>query len=187
MDTPQICKLVYAIKNSSTLALPQWYHILEALSFEVWLIPRDIRTRWNVTYDMLDFTYQYKKAINKITNIQEMKLHAYKIKLHKWEIVKQLCDFLKVNNITFVPSDLMFFIRFSKMLLCSFHVAAHLTLHLSSLPWITSINIWHWQPPATSMTLPSGLPLQSGRKLWTGIMTGRTIWSYIGLQWVRLY
>ncbi len=187
MDTPQIHKLAYAIKNSSTLALPQWYHILEALSFEAWLIPQDVHTCWNVTYNMLDFAYQYKKAINKITDIQEMKLHAYKIELHKWEIVKQLRDLLKVSNITFVPSDLMFFIRFSKMLLCSFRMAAHLTLHLSSLPWITSTNIWHWQPPATSMTLPSGLPLWSGRKLWTGIMTGQTIQSCIGLQWVCLY
>jgi hypothetical protein len=96
---PQICKLAYAIKNSSTLALPQWYCIFKALSFEVQLIPQNIHTCWNVTYNMLNFTYQYKKAISKITNIWEMKLHAYEIELHKWEIVKQLHDLLKVSSI----------------------------------------------------------------------------------------
>jgi hypothetical protein len=33
------------------------------------MIPRDICTRWNATYNMLDFAYQYKKAINIITDI----------------------------------------------------------------------------------------------------------------------
>ena len=83
--------------------------LTEALSFEAWLIPRDVRTHWNAMYDMLDFAYQYKKAINKITDIREMKLRAYEIELHEWEIVKQLRDLLKVSNITFIPSDLMFF------------------------------------------------------------------------------
>jgi hypothetical protein len=87
---PQICKLTFAIKNSSTLALPQWYQILEALSLDAWVMPRDIRTCWNATYDMLDFAYQYKWAINKITDIHKMKLCEYKIEAHKWEVVQQL-------------------------------------------------------------------------------------------------
>jgi hypothetical protein len=69
VDTPQIWKLVYAIKNSSTIALPQWYRILEDLSLDAWVIPRDVCTRWNATYDMLKFAYQYRKSINKITDI----------------------------------------------------------------------------------------------------------------------
>jgi hypothetical protein len=84
---PQICKLAYTIKNSSTIALPQWYCILEGLSLEARVIPRDIRTRWNATYDMLDFAYRYKKAINKITDIRDMKLRMYEIEANEWEIV----------------------------------------------------------------------------------------------------
>jgi hypothetical protein len=60
------------------------------------MIPRDVRTRWNATYDMLEFAYQYKKAINKITDIRDMKLHLYEIEPHEWEIVRQLRDLLKV-------------------------------------------------------------------------------------------
>jgi hypothetical protein len=87
---PQICKLTFAIKNSSTLALPQWYRILEALSLDAQMMPHDIHTHWNATYDMLNFAYQYKQVINKITDIHEIKLREYKIEVHEWEVVWQL-------------------------------------------------------------------------------------------------
>jgi hypothetical protein len=99
---PQICKLAFTIKNSSTIALPQWYCILEDLSLKARVIPHDIRTCWNTTYDMLDFTYQYRKAINKITDIWDMKLRVYEIEAHKWEIIRQLHDLLKVSNLSFI-------------------------------------------------------------------------------------
>ena len=56
------------------IALSQWFRILEDLSLEAQVIPCDVRTCWNATYDMLKFTYQYRTTINKITDIQEMKL-----------------------------------------------------------------------------------------------------------------
>jgi len=49
---------------------------------------------------MLDFTYEYRKAINKITDIWDMKLHIYKIEAHEWEVVRQLHDLLKVSNVS---------------------------------------------------------------------------------------
>lgn len=63
-------------------------------------MPRDVRTRWNATYDMLDFAYRYKKAINKITDIRDMKLRKYEIEANEWEVVRQLCDLLKVSKIS---------------------------------------------------------------------------------------
>jgi hypothetical protein len=62
------------------------------------MIPHDVCTRWNATYDMLDFAYEYKKAINKITDIRDMKLRAYEIELHEWKLVRQLRDILKVSK-----------------------------------------------------------------------------------------
>ena len=79
----QICKLAYAIKNSTTHALPQWFCILEELSLEPHMMPHNVWTHWNATYDMLQFAYEYKDAINKITNTCEMKLWDYEIELHK--------------------------------------------------------------------------------------------------------
>ena len=62
------------------------------------MIPHDVRTRWNATYDMLDFAYKYKTAINEITDMREMKLRQYEIEAHEWEIIRQLRDLLKVSS-----------------------------------------------------------------------------------------
>jgi hypothetical protein len=65
---------MYAMKNSSTLTLPEWFCILDNLSLNACIMPRDVCTRWNTTFDMLEFTYKYKEAINQITDRCEMKL-----------------------------------------------------------------------------------------------------------------
>jgi len=64
------------------------------------MMPCDVRTRWNATYDMLQFTYEYKDTINKITDTHEMKLQDYEIEPHEWDIVKQLWDILTVRPST---------------------------------------------------------------------------------------
>ena len=63
-------------------------------------MPHDVRTRWNATYDMLEFAYKYKDAINKLTDTRETKLRGYEIDLHEWEIVRQLWDLLKVKELS---------------------------------------------------------------------------------------
>jgi hypothetical protein len=50
---------------------------------------------------MLEFAYKYKTAINKITDIRDMKLRQYEIETHEWEVVRQLRDLLKVSTILF--------------------------------------------------------------------------------------
>jgi hypothetical protein len=61
------------------------------------MMPRDVRTRWNATYDMLEFAYEYKDAINQITDRRDMKLRDYEIEPHEWDVVKQLRDVLGVR------------------------------------------------------------------------------------------
>ena len=48
-------------------------------------------------YLMLDEAYKLKVAVNKITDMWDMKLHQYEIEGHKWEFVQQLHDLLKVR------------------------------------------------------------------------------------------
>lgn len=46
---------------------------------------------------MLNFAYEYKQAVNEITDIRDMKLRAYEIEAHEWNLVRQLRDLLKVR------------------------------------------------------------------------------------------
>jgi len=98
---PQLRKLAYTIKNSSVLALPEWFYILDELSLDAHMIPHDVHTHWNATYDMLDFAYEYKEAINQITDRCEMKLRDYEIEPHEWDIIKHLQDVLSVCPLMF--------------------------------------------------------------------------------------
>jgi len=59
-------------------------------------MPCDVWTRWNATYDMLNFAYEYKDTINQITDRRDMKLRDYEIEPQEWDIIKQLWDVLGV-------------------------------------------------------------------------------------------
>jgi hypothetical protein len=61
------------------------------------IMPRDITTRWNSTYDMLEFTIEYCEALESITRNQRMKLRQYKLTEEDWNIATQLYDVLKVR------------------------------------------------------------------------------------------
>ena len=62
------------------------------------MMPRDIATCWNYTYEMLSFAYTYRDAYNELTGNRDMKMRKYEIEDDDWEIVKQLADVLKVSR-----------------------------------------------------------------------------------------
>jgi hypothetical protein len=57
----QLRKAAYAFKNSSTIILPEWFRILNRMAIESKaagekglssrMMPRDVATRWNYTYE----------------------------------------------------------------------------------------------------------------------------------------
>jgi hypothetical protein len=51
-----------------------WYKCLQELKMREKLMPRDIATRWNSTFDMLEFALEYWKAIDAIVGDREMGL-----------------------------------------------------------------------------------------------------------------
>jgi len=92
---------MYAIKNSTTILLPRWFELLEDLvndanldPLAIRMMPRDVTTQWNSTYDMLVFALKYRKAIDKISGDREMR--KYELEEEDWDIVQQLCDILEV-------------------------------------------------------------------------------------------
>jgi len=58
------------------------------------MMPRDVITRWNSTYDMLVFALEYREAIDEISGDKEMR--KYELEEEEWALVKQLCDILEV-------------------------------------------------------------------------------------------
>jgi len=61
------------------------------------MMPRDVTTRWNSTYDMLVFAVKYREALESITGNQKMKLRQYELMEEDWHIVGKLHDMLKVR------------------------------------------------------------------------------------------
>ena len=66
-------------------------------------MPRDVTTRWNSSFDMLDFAPDYRPAVDAIIDEKEMKLRQYELSDKDWKIVKQLRDVLKVCPSPFIP------------------------------------------------------------------------------------
>ncbi|KIM36076.1 hypothetical protein M413DRAFT_46004, partial [Hebeloma cylindrosporum] len=65
-------KTAFAIKNSTTLILPRWYTLLDELKLNERIMPRDVSTRWNSTYDMLKFALHYRVALDAIAGERDM-------------------------------------------------------------------------------------------------------------------
>ena len=93
----QLRKTAFAIKNSSTIILPAWFSLLEDLELDARMMPRDVRTHWNSTFDMLDFAVEHAEALDTITADRELKMRQYELSDEDWDIARQLRDVLKVN------------------------------------------------------------------------------------------
>jgi hypothetical protein len=70
--------------------------MLEKLKLDMRKMPRDVRTRWNSTFDMLEFAVRYREAIDDIAGNKTANLRQYEVSEDEWKIAQQLCDTLKV-------------------------------------------------------------------------------------------
>jgi hypothetical protein len=94
----QVRKLAFKTINSKTLLLPAWACCLEELDLEFKLIPRDITTRWNSTYDMLSFVLDHWKAVDNYTGDRQNELWQFELTAEEWKVIEQLCDVLEVSQ-----------------------------------------------------------------------------------------
>lgn len=91
----QLRALANTIKNSSTILLPQWNAKLEELGLNIRIMPRDVSTRWNSTFDMLDFAIDYRAALDAMTSNRDLNLRKYELEDDEWAIAEHLRDTLK--------------------------------------------------------------------------------------------
>ena len=102
--TRQLRKLAFKIINSTTAILPAWKALLAALKLKELLMPRDVTTRWNSTFDMLDFAVNHRKALDLLAQDRANGLREYELSKSDWQIAQQLRDVLKVRTFSSVVS-----------------------------------------------------------------------------------
>lgn len=154
------------------------------------IMPCDISTWWNLTYDMLYFAVENRAAIEALTLDRKNDLRQFELE-EEWDVAEELMDTLEVHDaIVTTLSDKSYLLychpwlafgRFSKMQ----HYFSLPTLQQFFRPWTTLIQPSWTTPcqPARS-TLLLELPLVLPRKHWTNITPLQTTLNYITSQWV---
>jgi hypothetical protein len=86
----KLWKVVFALKNLTTILLPAWYKTISAHSLPPCMMPQDMSTRWNSMFDMLDFALQYRAPINAMMAVHNFDLRKYKLVSPEWKIATEL-------------------------------------------------------------------------------------------------
>ncbi|KAL4264910.1 Vacuolar processing and transposase activity regulator [Pleurotus pulmonarius] len=60
------------------------------------MMPRDVATRWNSMFDMLDFALEYRIVVQKMMEEHEEVLGMYEMANSDWKIAEQLRDVLRI-------------------------------------------------------------------------------------------
>ncbi|KAJ7364493.1 hypothetical protein DFH08DRAFT_629642, partial [Mycena albidolilacea] len=63
----KICTICNKIINSPTKLLPRWRKVVKANRLTLRVLPCDIKTRWNSTYNMINAALAYQRAIHEFT------------------------------------------------------------------------------------------------------------------------
>jgi hypothetical protein len=61
------------------------------------MLPRDVATRWNSTYDMSAVSCEYQPAVDAMTAKKSNELRAFELSNEEWDIARQLVKVLKVD------------------------------------------------------------------------------------------
>ncbi|EKM78496.1 hypothetical protein AGABI1DRAFT_60708, partial [Agaricus bisporus var. burnettii JB137-S8] len=88
-------KVAYFIKRYPSILRSRWAQIVSEQGLPVRLMPLDVATRWNSTYDMLRFATKYKSAL-KVLLYEEDELNNHQLSDTEWNLAEELCDVLKV-------------------------------------------------------------------------------------------
>jgi hypothetical protein len=60
------------------------------------MMPQDVSTHWNSTYDMAEFAIEYCTALDIMTADRDMNLRKFELSKKDWSLVTELCEVLKV-------------------------------------------------------------------------------------------
>jgi hypothetical protein len=92
----KLCKMAFTLKNSTMILLLQWYNTLAAHHLPHHMMPCNVSTQWNLTFNMLNFAIEYCLAINTMAATWDFDLHKHELVPAEWRIAGELCDVLQV-------------------------------------------------------------------------------------------
>jgi hypothetical protein len=95
----QARKISSKINNSTTLLLPRWREQVSATSFKNWILPRDVATWWNSTYDMLAAFVEMKDPVSKFLDRSSNGMAEFLISDEEWDAIEGLVSALRVFSI----------------------------------------------------------------------------------------
>lgn len=72
-----------------------WFAKLEELRLPARMMPRDVSTRWNSTYDMLNFALEHRAALDAMAVGRD--LRKYELDDDEWTMALNLRDTLKAR------------------------------------------------------------------------------------------
>ncbi|KAJ2982172.1 hypothetical protein NUW54_g10786 [Trametes sanguinea] len=75
----KIRKFASKVVNSSTILLPAYKKRVAELKMPDRVIPHDVATRWNSTYDMLTAALEYRKVVDAMCADRELGLRKYEL------------------------------------------------------------------------------------------------------------
>ena len=101
------------------------------------MMPRDVSTCWNSTFDMVDFTIDYQPVIDAITGNRDMKMQSFELDASKWVIAKEP-DGMCSNFLPLIKILLNLSLRYSSTALFSFQAIPQISA--PSFPWWTALT-----------------------------------------------
>ena len=172
------------MKKSTTILLLQWFKTLGSCGLPLRMMPRNVSTRWNSTYDMLYFALNFRPAIDSMTAMCDLDLRKYELSLAEWGVAKELRDVLKVcfpllNYLLSLINEFRPDIQGRNIV---FFPVAPRALPQSSQPWTISINSLIPRPTVIGFRSPFTRPSLSARTPSTGIIPRQTGLKLIGSQ-----
>ncbi|KAJ3764849.1 hypothetical protein FB446DRAFT_795655 [Lentinula raphanica] len=93
----QTRKVLFKIIHSTTLLLPRrWWEQVAGTEFDGQVIPRDVATCWDSTFDMLTAFLQLKEHIVQFLDQSLNGLSDYALDEEEWDAIKDLVSVLKI-------------------------------------------------------------------------------------------
>ncbi|KAF9226431.1 hypothetical protein BS17DRAFT_698806, partial [Gyrodon lividus] len=151
--------IAYKIIRSTTIILPAWQIILCNLWMTVSLMPCDVVTHWNKTFDMLEYAWKHREAVDTVIQCSDLGLRRFKLTNHKWKFVKQLYSILKDTTLFFSWSTP----NLTTMIPAMDHIDKYLTMYLCNRSYSPAICT---AVPLTMSTLNCYYSLTNGSEVY---------------------